>query len=181
MAPVQSTFNMAFIVDVQGFQFRKSPFYVKEICILNIANGEITHKQVSLPFAPENVTPDFLSHLINCMRRVHGLDYDAFYPEEDIHYSAFSDFLKDILFRQDSIAYVIDNKDQILKELLSSVRSDFKCRVVGLRQCPQIDNLKCKFTPEGTTSFHCNLHFKNGLRCARENALLVHKWFQSRL
>jgi hypothetical protein len=69
--------SQTYIVDVQGFQYRSSPFIPKELSVVSCETGEVVfHRKIFPPIPYELVGPDFQAQIRWTTQRLHGMHWD---------------------------------------------------------------------------------------------------------
>ncbi len=174
----QSKKKNMFIIDVQGFQYKTSPFICKEIAIINIENQDVHHRMFDCPMPLNLLEHGFQNQVDWTTKNVHGLSWDNNCSADVSNLSQESLCLYLKVIVQDSIIYVfgIQKKKWLEKFIVNTI--------VDLNElgCINLNKLKLIYTKlNKKNNYHCQKHIFNNLRCARENVFYLKRWFLHRV
>lgn len=169
---------MSYIVDIQGFNLLKSKFLCKEIAILNIANGNITHRFINYTTLDEDVfNKKNLQHINFTKKNIHGISWSHQHPDiQTLFQEQIADFLKEQTINITNMIIVkgLEKKTWLLQFIKNPIYDLYD---VG---CPSLNKLR-KMYKSSCSSYHCRKHDENNsLRCACENVKNLYNWYLSK-
>lgn len=162
-----------FIVDIQGFQFKDSEYFIKEIAIYNLDTHIVNHTFIRPPNNSSWFSPSVKRHMQWLCNNIHGLDWDDNWFDNDVNrpqtipLERIENYIHSII--GDCIIMVKGlNKKKILENFLSNIIID-----IDKFSCLNLNTLKNDIICD----YHCNFHLNNSLNCAKRNVHLLYNWF----
>lgn len=166
-----------FAIDFQGFQYKTSDFYIREIAIKNLTSECMVRKFIRLPQI-SGFDGAFKKQVLWNMRHLHGLSWDGGLADDDnydedwdnqLRLEDLDAYIKNII-PGDAVVIVKGlNKKTVLSKFIVNNIID-----VDELNCPKLKILKRK---NWNTTYHCNYHIYNDLSCAQENVILIGAWY----
>lgn len=165
-----------FVVDIQGFQFRNSDFYVRELAILDMANGCMVRKFIKLPHM-SSFERRFQDQVSWTIRHIHGLSWDG--GLDQLQLEDLGEFLKRTIPCDRAVIVKGQNKKAVLCKFIWNHIIDVDEEL----KCPNWKILKSETynictTCNNTCTYHCKGHLFNDLACAQENVHLLDIWYK---
>jgi len=156
------------VLDVQGFQYKKSQFLCKELAF---TCGETPHYYLfKFPLRKDMLSGDFQKQVYWLEKNLHGLEWDS---ENGELYEHMEKFLKGHIDSKYTIYVKGMQKVLWLKNFLSN-------RIIDMEKmkCPRLSELRKQ---NKNIVRQCDNHNNANLQCASENVNLLTKWLESAL
>jgi hypothetical protein len=157
------------IVDIQGFQHKRSDFICKEISILKCDINRIYethHYFFRFPICEHQLSVEFEKHMKWIQRNIHGISWEHS-PSSTENYTDLQQILRECVPPRLRVYTKGNRKVHFLSELISN-------EIIDLTKIPKFSELKKRYVRE----HHCYEHINNNLQCAQENSKLLFNWIQ---
>lgn len=174
-------FKMCCIIDLQGFQYKKSEFFCKELTILfvnsdsgNSNKGKIKHFLFNYNLDYCDLPKEFQKQVNFLKQNIHGHDWIS-NSECVLPYNLVTQILESEIVKNKITRIYIKGKQKIswIKKHIPD-----KCNVqftdLDDFNCPSLGNLLVN----NVNINHCKQHAINDLTCSRQNAVLLYNWFE---
>lgn len=155
------------IVDVQGFQYKTSDFFCKELAIVN--NETSKHYFFNIHITKEVLSDQFLRQSRWLTKNLHGLSWITPYGENLTN-------LRSILNENIASTQTIYVKGLSKAVWLSKILPDNNIINVEELGCPKLSVLHQQ-TSTLYNNYHCDKHERQ-FQCALENAHIINHWLE---
>jgi hypothetical protein len=160
----------SYVIDVQGFQYRSSPFIPKEVTVVSCETGEVVfHRLVSPPIPYSLLGGDFRAQIKWTTRKLHGLLWD----EEGTPYSSLGTDLAIFLLDAHDVIVKGCMKKDFISQLLPTVN------VINAEDytCPSLREIVSRY---GSDAQPCNAHIRGfgDHYCSMLTAQSLYMWME---
>lgn len=155
------------ILDVQGFQFKTSPFFCKELAFQSLDGTSTFHNFFNFPTKFHQLNYSEQKHMNWVTHNIHGLEWET---NNSLQYITLHEILHNNQLIQDAHMLVVKGyqKQNWLKLYLPE-KNIVNIEIYG---CSKLESLRTAAASNGSI-FHCNKHLNNFLYCALENIQLL--------
>lgn len=156
-----------FIIDVQGFQYRKDlNFTCKEISIFNVKDESCMHKILRLPISYGQLNNKIKQQIGWITNNLHGLQWSS--NNDNLLYRDLPMFIRrQVPYQEESILVKGLEKKLWLQQYLPNNN------IIDLSNyCNKISDLI-----SSNIEFHCKEHNINSLRCTNQIVYSIYQWY----